>query len=72
MSMFNKISKYEADMEDSVVSFNSSSLGYIESTYEWKLLLLIDKPSLIYRQYIEMLNKRSPLEISSFHVVAFE
>ena len=40
--MFNKVSKYEADMEDSVMSFISSSLRYIESTFEWKSLLLID------------------------------
>ena len=45
--MFNKMSKYEADMKDFVII--SSLLGYIESTYEWKSLLLIDKTSSIYR-----------------------
>ena len=49
MSMFNNISKYEEDTEDSVVSFIASSLGYIESTYEWKSSLLIDKMSSVYR-----------------------
>jgi hypothetical protein len=34
-SMFNKTSKYEAEVDDSVVSLISSSLGYTESTYEW-------------------------------------
>ena len=34
MSLFNEISKYEADMENSVVSFIYSSLGYIESIYD--------------------------------------
>jgi hypothetical protein len=34
-SMFSKTSKYEAEVDDSVVSSISSSLGYIESTYEW-------------------------------------
>ena len=47
MPMFNKISKYEADMEDSVMSFISSSLGYIESTYEWK-----KESNQIYLNYI--------------------
>jgi hypothetical protein len=32
---FTKISKYEADVEYSVVSLISISLEYIESTYEW-------------------------------------
>jgi hypothetical protein len=36
-------------MEHSVVSFISSSLGYIESTYVWNWLLLKDKTSSIYR-----------------------
>jgi hypothetical protein len=33
-SMFNRTTKYEAEVNDSVVSFISSSLGYTESTYE--------------------------------------
>jgi hypothetical protein len=41
-------SKYEADVEHSVMSWISSSLGYVESTYQWNSLL-IDKTSLIYR-----------------------
>jgi hypothetical protein len=35
VSNLNNTSKYEADVEHSVVSLISSSLGYIESTYEW-------------------------------------
>jgi hypothetical protein len=31
-SIFSKISRYEADLSDSVVSFNSSSSGYIKWT----------------------------------------
>jgi hypothetical protein len=46
--MFSKTSKYEAEVDDSVVSLISSSLGYIESTYEWNCSLLIDKTSSIY------------------------
>jgi hypothetical protein len=46
--MFNKTSKYEAEVDDSVVSFISSSLGYIESTHEWNRSLLMDETSLIY------------------------
>jgi hypothetical protein len=46
--MFNNASKYEAKVDDSVVSFISSSLGYIESTYEWNWWLLIDKTSSMY------------------------
>ena len=34
MSLFNEISKYETDMENSVVSFMYSSLGKIESIYD--------------------------------------
>jgi hypothetical protein len=49
VSTFNNTSKYEADVELSVVSLISSLLGYIKSTYEWNLLLLIDKTSSIYR-----------------------
>jgi hypothetical protein len=41
-SMFNKISKYKAEVDDSVVSLISSSLGYMESTYGWNGSLLID------------------------------
>jgi hypothetical protein len=41
--MFNTTPKYEAEVDDSVVSLVSNSLGYIESTYERKGLLLIDK-----------------------------
>jgi hypothetical protein len=40
---------YEADVDLSVVCSISSSLGYIESTYVWNWLLLIDKTSSIYR-----------------------
>jgi hypothetical protein len=47
-SMFIKTSKYEAEVDDSVVSLISSSLGYIESTYKWNWSLLIDKTSSIY------------------------
>ena len=47
-SMFSKTSKYEAEKDDSVVSSISSSLGYIESTYEWNWSLLIDRTSSIY------------------------
>jgi hypothetical protein len=32
--VFNKISKYEAEIEDSVVSLISSSTGYMELAYE--------------------------------------
>jgi hypothetical protein len=46
--MFNKTSKYEAEVDDSMVSFISSSLGYIESTYEWDRSLLMDKTLSIY------------------------
>jgi hypothetical protein len=35
--------KYEAEVDDSVVSLISSSLGYIESAYELNCSLLIDK-----------------------------
>jgi hypothetical protein len=49
VSNFNNISKYKADVEHSVVSFISSSLGYIESTYVWNWLLLIDKTLSIYQ-----------------------
>ena len=45
MSNFNNTSKYEADVEHSVVSLISNSFGYIESTYEWNWSLLIDKTS---------------------------
>jgi hypothetical protein len=47
-SMFNKTSKYEAEVDYSVVYFISSSLRYIESIYEWNRSLLMDKTSLIY------------------------
>jgi hypothetical protein len=47
-SMFSKTSKYEAEVDDFVVSLISSSLGYIESTYEWNWSLLIDRTSSIY------------------------
>jgi hypothetical protein len=33
--IFDNISKYEANVEHSVVSLISSSFGYIKSTYEW-------------------------------------
>jgi hypothetical protein len=46
--MFNKTSKYEAEVDNSVVSLISTSLGYIESTNEWNWLLLIDKTLLMY------------------------
>jgi hypothetical protein len=46
--MSNKTSKYEAEVDDSVVSLISSSLGYIESTYEWNWLFLINKTSSMY------------------------
>jgi hypothetical protein len=48
VSNFNNTSKYEADVEHSVVSLISSSLGYIKSTYEWNWLSLIDKTLSIY------------------------
>jgi hypothetical protein len=38
--MFRKTLKYEAEVDDSVVSFISNALGYIESTYEWNWSLL--------------------------------
>jgi hypothetical protein len=34
-SMFSKTIKYEAEVDDFVVSLTSGLLGYIESTYEW-------------------------------------
>jgi hypothetical protein len=46
--IFNKIS-YEAEVDDSVVSLILSSLGYMESTYEWNCSLLIDKASSMYQ-----------------------
>ena len=46
--MFSKTSKYEADIDDSVVSLISSSLGYMELTYELNRSLLIDRTSSIY------------------------
>jgi hypothetical protein len=46
--MFNKASKYEAEVDGSVVSLISSSLGYLELTFEWNCLLLIDKTSSMY------------------------
>lgn len=67
MSKFNKKSRFEADMEDSVVSFSFSSLGNIESTYEenncywWK----------IRRQYIELTNQMSKHDIVPSHVEGF-
>ena len=48
VSLLNKISKFQAEMKDSLLSFISSSLGCIESTYEWKLLLLMDNTSTTY------------------------
>jgi hypothetical protein len=50
-SIFNKTSKYEAEVDDYVVSFISSSLGYTESTYEWNRSLLIDKTSSMYLSF---------------------
>jgi hypothetical protein len=47
-SMFNKTSKYGAEVDDSVVPLISSSVGYMESTYEWNWSLLIDKTSSMY------------------------
>jgi hypothetical protein len=44
--MFNKTSKYKAEVDDFVEFFISSSLGYIESTYEWNRSLLMDKISI--------------------------
>jgi hypothetical protein len=49
VSYFNNTSKYETDVEDFVVSLISSSFGYIESTWDWNWLMLIDKMSSIYR-----------------------
>jgi hypothetical protein len=46
-SIFNKTFKYEAEVDNSVVYWISSFLGYIESIYEWNVLLLIKKTSLI-------------------------
>jgi hypothetical protein len=46
--MFNKTSKYEAELDESLMSFISSSLGYIESTYTWNRSLLIDNTPSIY------------------------
>jgi hypothetical protein len=49
-SNFNSILKYEADVEHSTLwCLISSSLGCIESTYEWNRLLWIDKMSSFYR-----------------------
>jgi hypothetical protein len=47
-SMLNKTSKYEAEVEDCVVTLISCAFGYTESTYEWNWYLLIDKTSSIY------------------------
>jgi hypothetical protein len=41
--MFHKTSENDAEVDNSVVSFISSSLGYIESTYDWNRSLLMDK-----------------------------
>lgn len=40
ISVFNKIYRYGKDMENPVVSFISRSLGWYESTYGWKWVLL--------------------------------
>jgi hypothetical protein len=48
VSIFNNISTYEADVEDFEVLLTSGSLEYINSTYAWNCLLLIDKTSYIH------------------------
>jgi hypothetical protein len=63
---FHSISKYEADVEHSVVSLISSSLGYIESTYEWNWLLLTEKMS-IYRNVELKYKARDCLGFFSSH-----
>jgi hypothetical protein len=47
-SVLSKISRYDADLSDSVESFISSSLGYIKWTWLWKLWFLMDRSSSIY------------------------
>jgi hypothetical protein len=46
--IFSKVSKYEAEADNSMVSFIWSSLGFMESKYEWKCSLFIDETSSIY------------------------
>jgi hypothetical protein len=46
--IFNRISKYEAEVDGSVVSLISNSPGHMESTHEWNSSLLIDKTLSIY------------------------
>jgi hypothetical protein len=45
VSIFYRMSKYKAEIDASVVSLISSSLGYMESTYGWNCSFLIDKTS---------------------------
>lgn len=55
MSLFSKIFKYKADVEDNVVSLITSSLGYIESTSDyivlWCIPICSQRHTIMYQEH---------------------